>query len=321
MEENSIRPIAVQVQDITHKYGDRRSLNDVSFYIFEGEIFGLLGPNGSGKTSLFRILSTMMLPLSGRAAIMGFDSSTQQAQVRRNIGVVFQASSVDVKLTVWENLRHQGHLYGLSGSALRKRALEMLERVGLSDRIKERVETLSGGMRRRVELAKGLMHRPRLLLLDEPTTGLDPGARRDLWQYLKVLRDFERVTIVLTTHLMGEAEDCDRLGILNEGRLVALGSPLELRAEIGGEVIVLSSSQPEALAQKVHASFGGGAPRVIDGKVRLEREHAHQLLASIMEAYPDDILAVSVSKPTLEDVFISRTGHKFWTGDVSKAQD
>lgn len=321
MSETSVRSVAVQVQNITHKYGDRLSLDNVSFDIVEGEIFGLLGPNGSGKTSLFRILSTMMIPLSGRATIMGFDSSIQQAQVRRSIGVVFQASSVDLKLTVWENLRHQGHLYGLRGSALRKRAFEMLERVGLTDRSKERVETLSGGMRRRVELAKGLMHRPRLLLLDEPTTGLDPGARRDLWQYLKLLRDFERVTVVVTTHLMDEAEDCDRLGILNEGRLVALGSPLELRTEIGGEVIVLTSSQPEALAERVHARFGGSAPRIIEGKVRLERERANQLFTPIMEAFADDILAVSVSKPTLEDVFIARTGHKFWINSPSKSQD
>lgn len=311
----------MRVQNITHKYGDRLSLDNVSFDIFEGEIFGLLGPNGSGKTSLFRILSTMMIPLSGRAAIMGFDSSMQQAEVRRSIGVVFQASSVDVKLTVWENLRHQGHLYGMHGSALRKRAFEMLERVGLADRSKEKVETLSGGMKRRVELAKGLMHYPRLLLLDEPTTGLDPGARRDLWQYLKLLRDFEQVTVVVTTHLMGEAEDCDRLGILSEGRLVALGSPLELRTEIGGEVIVLTSLHPETLAEKVHVKFGGTAPRIIEGKVRLERERAHQLLTPIMEAFPDDVLAVSVSKPTLEDVFIARTGHKFWAGDSSRGPD
>ncbi len=317
--ESSASSKAVQVQHITHKYGDRVSLDDVSFDIFEGEIFGLLGPNGSGKTSLFRILSTMMIPVSGRAAIMGFDSSSQQAQVRRSIGVVFQASSVDLKLTVWENLRHQGHLYGLHGPALRTRAFEMLEKVGLADRSQERVETLSGGMKRRVELAKGLMHRPRLLLLDEPTTGLDPGARKDLWQYLKLLRALERVTVVVTTHLMSEAEDCDRLAILNEGRLVAMGTPHDLRAEIGGDIIVLNSTNPGSLAQNVQARFGGN-PQNIEGKVRLEQERGHQLLSAIMEAFPEEIEAASVNKPTLEDVFIARTGHKFWTDKASNTK-
>src|SRR5256885_3119043 len=173
--------------------------------------------------------------------------------LRRHIGVVFQAQSIDIKLTATENLRHQGHLYGLHGPALKSRIQEMLARVGLADRAREKAETFSAGMQRRLELAKGLLHHPSVLLLDEPTTGLDPGARRDLWQYLRNLRDEEQVTVIVTTHLMEEAERCDRLAILNEGKLVALGTPAELKQEIGGDVIVLETGEPENLASRIRA--------------------------------------------------------------------
>jgi ABC-2 type transport system ATP-binding protein len=211
----------ISVQNLVHRYENRTALNGISFDVRPAELFGLLGPNGSGKTTLFRILSTLMIPTAGRATVMGCDAALDAASLRRQIGVVFQAQSVDPKLTAYENLWHQGHLYGLRGSALRKRIAEILDRVGLADRARERVETFSGGMQRRIELAKGLLHHPGVLLLDEPTTGLDPGARRDLWQYLQILRDQERVSVLVTTHLMEEAERCDRLAILNEGNLVA----------------------------------------------------------------------------------------------------
>src|ERR1035438_9276283 len=203
--------------------------------------------NGSGKTTLFRILSTLMIPTAGRAVVMGCDAAQDAASLRRQIGVVFQAQSVDGKLTAYENLWHQGHLYGLRGAALKKRVGEILTRVGLADRAKERVETFSGGMQRRIELAKGLLHHPGVLLLDEPTTGLDPGARRDLWQYLQMLRDEEHVSVLVTTHLMEEAERCDRLAIMNEGNLVALGTPTELKSEIGGDVILLDAAHDAGL--------------------------------------------------------------------------
>src|SRR5579872_6958724 len=200
----------ISVQNLVHKYENRTALNGVSFDVRAAELFGLLGPNGSGKTTLFRILSTLMIPTGGRAIVMGCDAAQDPASLRRQIGVVFQAQSVDPKLTAYENLWHQGHLYGLRGPSLKKRIGEILARVGLSDRAKERVETFSGGMQRRIELAKGLLHHPAVLLLDEPTTGLDPGARRDLWQYLQILRDEEHVSVLVTTHLMEEAERCDR---------------------------------------------------------------------------------------------------------------
>jgi ABC-2 type transport system ATP-binding protein len=304
----------ISVQAVAHRYADRNALNGVSFDVLPAELFGLLGPNGSGKTTLFRILSTLMIPSGGRAEIMGFDVARDPNGLRRQIGVVFQAQSIDVKLTAAENLWHQGHLYGLHGAALKSRIKEMLGRVGLADRADEKAETFSGGMQRRLELAKGLLHHPSVLLLDEPTTGLDPGARRDLWQYLAILRDEERVTVLVTTHLMEEAERCDRLAILNEGKIVALGTPNELKQEIGGDVILLDTKDPGSLAQQIQERFRLDA-QVLQGKVRMERENGHRFITEVVEAFPGEIDAISVSKPTLEDVFIRRTGHRFWSED------
>lgn len=308
----------IAVRDIVHRYDDRAALNGVSFDVRPAEIFGLLGPNGSGKTTLFRILSTLMVPVGGRALILGHDVAKDPSQLRREIGVVFQAQSIDLKLTATENLRHQGHLYGLHGPGLKRRIKEILERVGLSDRAKDKAETFSGGMQRRLELAKGLLHGPRVLLLDEPTTGLDPGARRDVWQYLRILRDQEHVTVLVTTHLMEEAERCDRLAFLNEGKLVALGTPAELKREIGGDVIVLEAQNPDSLATRIRARFNTEV-QVVDGQVRIEKDHAHRFVTDLVEAFPGEIDAVSISKPSLEDVFIRRTGHRFW-GEQEKEQ-
>jgi ABC-2 type transport system ATP-binding protein len=250
---------------------------------------------------------------------MGFDVARDPNDLRRQIGVVFQAQSIDVKLTAAENLWHQGHLYGLHGASLKSRIPEMLGRVGLADRANEKAETFSGGMQRRLELAKGLLHHPSVLLLDEPTTGLDPGARRDLWQYLAILRDEERVTVIVTTHLMEEAEGCDRLAILNEGRVVALGTPDDLKHEIGGDVILLDAKSPESLAERIRARFHLDA-QVLHGQVRMERENGHRFITDVVEAFPGEIEAISVSKPTLEDVFIHRTGHRFWTEGGEEAE-
>jgi ABC-2 type transport system ATP-binding protein len=303
----------ISVEDLVHRYGDRTALNGISFNVRPAELFGLLGPNGSGKTTLFRILSTLMVPSGGRATIMGCDAASEPAQLRRQIGVVFQAQSVDLKLTAYENLWHQGHLYGLRGTALKKRIQEILARVGLADRSRELVETFSGGMQRRIELAKGLLHHPGVLLLDEPTTGLDPGARRDLWQYLQILRDEEHVSVLVTTHLMEEAERCDRLAIMNEGNLVAMGTPAELKSEIGGDVVLLEAARDAGLlAERIRARFHVDTT-VLDNQVRIERQGAHRFVTEVVEAFPGEIEALSVSKPALEDVFIRRTGHKFWS--------
>ena len=310
----------IQVDNLRHQYDTRVALDGVSFEVRAGEIFGLLGPNGSGKTTMFRILSTLMLPSGGRALIAGLDVATQPNRVRRQIGVVFQAPSIDVKLTAEENLRHIGHLYGMRGEALNARIKEMLGRVALADRAHENAETFSGGMQRRLEIAKGLLHQPSVLLLDEPTTGLDPGARRDLWQYLNTLRE-QGITIIVTTHLMEEAERCDRLAILSQGKLVALGTPTELKREIGGDVILFEARDPESIAARIRQRYGIDAA-VLDGKVRLEREGGHRFVTDVVEAFPGEIDAISISKPTLEDVFIHRTGHRFWTEeDALKAEE
>lgn len=311
--EHASAVAVISVQNLVHRYESRTALNGVSFDVRPAELFGLLGPNGSGKTTLFRILSTLMIPTGGHAVVMGCDAAQDAARVRRQIGVVFQAQSVDPKLTAYENLWHQGHLYGLRGSSLKKRVGEILSRVGLADRAKERVETFSGGMQRRIELGKGLLHHPGVLLLDEPTTGLDPGARRDLWQYLQILRDEEHVSVLVTTHLMEEAERCDRLAIMNEGNLVALGPPEELKSEIGGDVIMLDAARDASLlADHIRARFHVEAT-AMGNQVRIEQECGHRFVPDVVEAFPGEIQAISVSKPALEDVFIRRTGHKFWS--------
>ncbi len=302
---------AIHASHLAYHYGQRQALTDLSLRIEQGEIFVFLGPNGGGKTTLFRLLSTLIPLQSGEVEIMSHDLRTQTAAVRSAIGVVFQAPSLDRKLTVAENLRHQGHLYGMSGALLARRSQEMLERLGLADRARELVETLSGGLRRRVELAKGMIHGPRLVLLDEPSTGLDPGARSDLWRYLRSLRDEQGVTVVLTTHLLEEAEKADRIAILHEGKLVALDTPAELRATVGGDSITIQTADPDALAKSIVERFACPA-RVLDGAVRLELADGHQWIARLVEAFPGQIASVTLGKPTLEDVFIARTGHRFW---------
>lgn len=236
--------------------------------------------------------------------------------VRRDLGVVFQSPGLDGKLTVQENLLHQGHLYGLSGQALQERIALLLSRMGLASRSAAFVETLSGGLKRRVEIAKGLLHKPKLLLLDEPSTGLDPASRRDLWDLLLELKNKEQVTIVVTTHLMEEAEKCDRVAILNEGRLVALGTPAELKHEIGGDIISLESAQPARLQEAIEKQYGERV-QVIGPTLRMERSKGHEFIPKLVADFPGLIQSVTLSKPTLEDVFIKRTGHRLWSGNKS----
>ena len=303
-------PTPLEVAAIGHSYGALRALDGVAFSVGPAEIFGLLGPNGGGKTTLFRILSTLMRPDEGTAAVFGYDLLQQPDQVRRHIGVVFQSSSLDGKLTVEENMRHQGRLYGMSGAVLERAIATLLDRVGLADRRKTVAETLSGGQRRRVELAKGLLHGPRLLLLDEPTTGLDPVARRDLWSYLNVLRERDGISVLVTTHLMEEAERCDRLVILNRGKRVALDTPEELKQEIEGDVIVMEAADPERLGRRVREQFGYN-PQIVGTRVRIERPKAHEFIPVLMQTFPDDIRSITLARPNLEDVFIHRTGQEF----------
>ncbi len=307
---------AVSARSLTYRYGDRVALDDLSFEVAEGELFGLLGPNGGGKTTLFRVLSTLVPPQDGEAGVGGRDVRTDPDGVRGVLGVTFQSPSLDVKLTVRENLTHHGHLYGLRGAALRDRLAAVAERLGIADRLKDYCGGLSGGLKRRVEIAKGLLHDPRVLLLDEPSTGLDPTARFALWELLRDLQREDGVTTLVTTHLMEEAERCDRLAILDAGRLVAEGSPDALRSAVGGDVLTLSTADAEALANDVRGRFDL-SPTVLDGRVRIEApagqaaRASHAVLGDVMAAFGDEVTQVTLGKPTLGDVFTARTGRSF----------
>ncbi|HBH52821.1 MAG TPA: ABC transporter ATP-binding protein [Planctomycetaceae bacterium] len=302
---------AVDVSGVSFRYGDKPALQDVSFQVRPAVLFGLLGPNGGGKTTLFRLISTLLPLQQGSIRLLGLDVLSQADAIRRQIGVTFQAPSLDRKLSVFENLACHARLYGLSGNTLASRIQELLARLGLSERARDKVESLSGGLARRVEIAKGLLHSPRLLLLDEPSTGLDPGARLDLWRYLASLRDESGVTVICTTHLMEEAERCDDLALLDHGRIVAQGSPAELRRSLGGDCLTIRGTEPETLAAEITARFGVSV-RQVGGELRIDAQNDHSLLGHVLDAFGPRIEAVSLARPTLEDVFVERTGHRFW---------
>jgi ABC-2 type transport system ATP-binding protein len=297
----------IAAEGLTHRYGSRLALDNLSFETAEAEIFGLLGPNGGGKSTLFRILATMMAPSGGRARVAGFDVAAQSNQVRRLLGVVFQSCTLDRKLTVEENLTAQGRFYGLSGADLARRIDAVLDRLRLAERRRDLVETLSGGLARRADVAKALLHDPRVLLLDEPSTGLDPAARRELMDHIHGLRDTSRVTVLLTTHILDEADRCDRLLLLHQGRRVAEGTPAALKAKVSGDVVELESADPVALGEKIARRFAL-RPVVSNGSMRIESPGAHRLVAELFEAFPGEIRSIQVHRPTLEDVFLDQTG-------------
>jgi ABC-2 type transport system ATP-binding protein len=302
----------IAIDNLTHRYAaDRVALDSVSLDVNERDIFGFLGPNGSGKTTLFRILSTLAPPQSGRVTVLDHDLATSRDAVRSEIGVVFQSPSLDKQLTAEENLRHHGHLYGLRGAELRSRIDAMLTRFGLADRRRELVKSFSGGMKRRVELAKGLLTSPRILLMDEPSTGLDPTARIEMWKSLTETRQRDNVTILVTTHLMDEGDRCDRLAIMDRGRIVATGTPTQLKDRIGGDVITLTSGDPAALRETISHRFTDVTVEQVNGSLRIERHRAHEFVPLLVEAAPGMIESVSIGKPTLEDVFIHVTGRGF----------
>jgi len=303
--------LAVETDDLRRTFGERKALDGVSLEVRSGSLFGLLGPNGSGKTTLFHVLATLLPPTSGRAVVLGHDVASAPGAGRAAIGVVFQAPSLDRFLSVRANLRHQGHLYGLRGARLRDRIATCLHLVSLGDRADEDVSRLSGGMKRRVELAKGLLHEPGLLLLDEPSTGLDPAARRDLWDHLAALRD-RGVSSVVTTHLLEEAERCDRIAILDRGRVVAEGTPEQLRAGVPGEVVTAvprAASRLDTLRKSVEDCFKVSA-RSVGGAVRVETKDGAALAHDLLRGFGRDVATVTVGKPTLEDVFLRVTGRR-----------
>lgn len=298
---------AVDIQNVTHRYGEHVALRDVSLQVAPGTLYGLLGPNGSGKTTLFRILSTLMPPSEGQARVFGFDPTREPDAVRRRLGAVFQAEALDGNLTVRENLRFQAALYGLYRAERRERIDELLSRLDVADRVDDAVADLSGGLRRRVDLARGLLHRPDLLLLDEPTSGLDPAARRTFWTAVQRLREAEGTTLLLATHLMDEAERCDRLGILSDGTLVADGAPDALKADLGDETLWLETDAPTTLRDRIEAQFGMPT-RIVGSMVQVAPPDPPAFLSALYEVLGDRIRSATLRTPTLEDVFMVHAG-------------
>ncbi|HYV57323.1 MAG TPA: ABC transporter ATP-binding protein [Candidatus Nitrosopolaris sp.] len=307
---------AVELHELRQRYGDRIALDGISLTVARGEIMALLGPNGSGKSTLFRILATLLEPTQGSARIFGHDVRREADAVRRRVGVVFQQPSIDKLLSVEENLLHHGALYGLARGTLRVRVAAMLERFGLAERRDERVGRLSGGLARRVELAKALVVGAEVLLLDEPSTGLDPLARREFLAHLAELRERDGITVLLTTHHLDEAERADHVAILDRGRLVTLGAPEELKAALGGDVLVMQVASAERLRERLRLRLGLEAA-VVDGALRLEAPRAHEIVSRLVDAFPDEIRSITYGKPTLEDVFVHLTGRRFEAAGTS----
>ena len=312
---------ALEVSGLKHQYGDRESLRGLSFSVAPGDLFVLLGPNGGGKTTLFRIISTLLRPTAGTVEVFGVNVAERPAEARQRMGVVFQSPAVDPWLTVLENLRCHGMLYGLAGHPLARGIERALERFGLSPRASDRVSTLSGGLRRRVEIAKALLPEPSLLVLDEPSSGLDPVARRDLLQELRRLRDDAGTTVVLTTHIMEEAAVAGRVGILHEGQLVAIGAPSDLTDAIGGDILTIEAvGDPAALQARLRDRFGLDARRV-GTQLRVERRRAHEFVPALVEGVPGEIATISVGRPTLDDVFVHHTGRSIRDAEASRADE
>ncbi|HRK31854.1 MAG TPA: ABC transporter ATP-binding protein [Tepidisphaeraceae bacterium] len=305
---------AIVVRSLRHCYGGHVAIENLDLSINPGEIFGILGPNGSGKSTLFRILSTLIPPQQGDVAYFGTPLSVANlTNIRSQLGVVFQAPALDKTLTGFENLLHQGHLYGLRGTDLRTRIDQNLTAVGMIEHARRRSDRLSGGQRRRIELAKALLHNPTLLILDEPSTGLDPAARIEFWNVLQSLRD-QGTTILLTTHLMEEAEACTRVAIFDAGKCVAVDAPAALRQRIGGQIITLTADNLPQLATAVDSTCRASltaAPVIIDDELRIESSDPEQLLRQLIALAGPGLKRISLSQPTMQDVFLHLTGNKF----------
>ena len=298
----------VHIERLTHRYGSRRALDNVSLSVPEGALYGLLGPNGSGKTTLFRVLSTLLRPSEGDVRIFGRDPRTHPDEVRRRTGVVFQDPALDEELTVLENLRTHAALYGLRRSAFEARLARLLPLFGLEESLRERTARLSGGQKRRADLVRGLLHAPPLLLLDEPAIGLDPAARQAFREAIDALRREEGATVVLATHAMEEADRCDLLAILDQGRIVARGAPGALKQAIGVETLWIECDRPQNVAERIGRELDVAA-QVVGTRVQLAGPHAHDLLAPVYKTAGEAIRSVTIRRPTLEDVFMVHAGH------------
>ncbi len=300
-------PPAIEVDGLVKSYGEVDAVRGVSFTVPPGEVFGFLGPNGAGKSTTINMLCTLARPTSGTARVSGFDVVTRRDDVRRHIGLVFQDPTLDVYLTAAQNLRLHAELYGIDADVIPRRMDQMLLMVGLADRLDQPVMTFSGGMKRRLEIARGLMHSPRVLFLDEPTIGLDPQTRSSIWRYIRALQEAEGTTIFMTTHYMDEAEFCDRIAIMDRGEIVVLDTPEALKAGVGADRVVLGTADDEAALAALAGRFGIEAS-VAEGAVTFHVENGEQFVPRLFAELGVAITSVAVSRPTLDDVFMRYTG-------------
>jgi ABC-2 type transport system ATP-binding protein len=303
----------INVDSLHRSYGDIEAVKGVSFTVEEGEIFGFLGPNGAGKTTTIHMLCTLLRPDGGTATVAGHDIRREPGAVRSSIGMVFQETSLDDQLTGRENLRFHAMLYNMERDRFRRRADQLLELVELLDRADEQVRKYSGGMKRRLELARGLLHEPRVLFLDEPTLGLDPQTRRHIWDYLRELRNRERVTIFMTTHYMDEAEACDRVAIMDRGQVIALDEPESLKGRVGGDVVLASTADNQASLERLRGDGVIECRLGPEGELVMEVDRGDAFIPRFMKLLaegetPIQVHSVSLRRPTLEDVFIKLTG-------------
>ncbi len=300
-------PAAIEVTGLEKRYGEVEAVRGIDFRVEPGETFGFLGPNGAGKSTTINILCTLARPTGGSARVAGHDVRTERDAVRRSIGLVFQDPTLDVDLTAEQNLRFHGELYGVPKADLDRRIDDLLGLVGLSERRKSVVETFSGGMKRRLEIARGLLHSPRVLFLDEPTIGLDPQSRASVWEYVRALKEREDITVFLTTHYMDEAENCDRIAIMNAGRIVAQDTPEALKAAVGKDRVQITTADDEAAIGSLRTTFGIEAG-MHSGEVTFAVADGERFVPRLFAELGVAIRSVSVSKPSLDDVFLSHTG-------------
>jgi ABC-2 type transport system ATP-binding protein len=311
---------AVEVNGLTKRYGDLTAVDDVSFDVRRGEIFGFLGPNGAGKSTTIKMLCTLADPTAGTATVAGHDIKREQGAVRRNIGLVFQDPTLDQYLTADQNLQMHAELYGVPRFALAGRLTQVLEMVGLADRRSALVSTYSGGMKRRLEIARGLLHAPHVLFLDEPTIGLDPQTRSSIWRYINELRSREDITIFLTTHYMDEAEYCDRIAIMDHGRIVVLDTPEALKAAVGEDRVQITTADDEAALAALEQHFGITG-RFAEGRLTFSVPAGEAFVPRLFAELGVAIQSVSVSRPSLDDVFMAHTGTTIRDAESSTGND
>jgi ABC-2 type transport system ATP-binding protein len=311
-------PTVIEARGLVKRYGDIEAVRGLDLDVHAGETFGFLGPNGAGKSTTIKILCTLANPTEGEASVAGFDVVHERAAVRRNIGLVFQDPTLDAYLSAARNLRFHGELYGMPRAAIAERSQLVLEMVGLWERRDARVATFSGGMKRRLEIARGLLHSPSVLFLDEPTVGLDPQTRLSIWNYLRELRSREAVTIFLTTHYMDEAENCDRIAIVNEGRIIALDTPDALKASVGTDRVQITTADDEAAVASLAELFEITAERR-DGQLTFHVPDGEHFVPRLFAELAVPIRSVSVSRPSLDDVFLAYTGTTIRDAEASAA--